>query len=81
MEHLRGKPFMADKIVAKKYYPETPRVCGLCAHRLFDGLISEDCHHPEKSAHKLFNVPDKLGMELDGKEVGHFCPFFKDIDE
>lgn len=87
---LRGQPFI-EKI--KKYnnpedlaYGEQiPRACGLCFYRDRPGNITRDCeiivHEGKKTPKELFGFkPDEyLPAKLDGKEVGNYCPYFRDF--
>lgn len=69
-DSLRGQPFIA------KEEDGIPRTCGTCAYGDDDGHYKDECLTSEPS--KLFGE-EVVPKELDGKEVGHYCPLWMDF--
>lgn len=85
-DSLRGQPFVGEETT----YPEEPsyiwkRECRSCFYRVGFDNPTKDCKFnpdSEKTPKSMFgfNKDEILPAELDGKEVGNYCPFFKPWD-
>lgn len=67
------------------YNPKTGvsiRKCSNCFYRNYEGAKDSDCHCGENGdlAKISFRIPQNQFMpeQIDGKEVGHFCPHWTD---
>ena len=85
---LRGNPFIGEILKFDNpqdiaYGEQIRRLCGLCFYR--HGDSSKDCtiipHEGEQHPKELFGFEKEefLPVQLDGKEVGHYCPHFTDF--
>lgn len=79
---LRGKPYIAYE------NDGLPRTCGYCHHSPRPGSCNNQGIYIDEEGvisdtiapHKYFKVePNELLRQLDGKEVGNFCPLFYDF--
>jgi len=61
-----------------------PRLCSTCFYRDWEGAPDHDCHCGEKGdeAKIAFKIPSNefMPQQIDGKEVGHYCPHWTDFD-
>ena len=78
---LRGQKFIGKTATDKK--DEIERICRLCLYRYdADENPLEDCviipHKGKKTPRELFGIKknEVLPRQLDGKEVGNYCPYF-----
>jgi hypothetical protein len=88
-KELRGQPFIAIAERTNRYNKKPmERVCDLCFYRENEGMESlvledggVDCLMTSKKAHRLFGVKEDeyLPRQLDGKEVGNYCPLWLDF--
>ena len=92
----KGSELRGHSFVAKRYYvfarggvqcrdllgrfiKATPRECGSCFFRN-PPARGDDCTHPESKKAFGISVEAKMPKAIDGKEVGHYCPYHFDYD-
>lgn len=78
---LRGNPFIEEVNAPSSLRNTIDRTCDNCFYRHDSIKLLDDCKIllPEEEHPKtLFGIKkgEKLPMQLDGEEVGHYCPRF-----
>ncbi len=85
-EALRGQPFIAKVTVYEQPKSKWERKCGLCFYRYGQSdryKSNQNCKIVvDPTPHKLFGFKEGeyLPEQIDGKEVGHYCPHFLPFD-
>ena len=80
-QSFKGKIVKYDNPNDLAYGDSIKRECSLCFYRAFEGNTNGDCHIEGDPAKKDFGFkPEEfLPAQLDGKEVGNYCPHFVDF--
>jgi len=77
----KGSELRGHSFVAKRYYvfARGGVQCGSCFFRN-PPARGDDCTHPESKKAFGISVEAKMPKAIDGKEVGHYCPYHFDYD-
>lgn len=76
---LEGMTLNGQKYIAYVTEFGLPRTCNNCFYKPIKNENPDDCAVADKTPHKLFGIEGNMPKQIDGLEVGIFCPCYSDL--